>query len=192
MKGVTVGGRALGLFSLVIFANGGCSSASSKPAGTGGLTSFGGNDAQATGGSLSLGGATSGVGGSSTGGIAGATSTKLVIRTLTAGTDFACAALSDGTVHCWGDGFKGQLGNGVQNQSPVPTSVSNVANATSVSAGTSHACILLRDGSSLAGAQMARANWATAKCQTAARLPSKFQMLLMSPQFLRERPSRAR
>ena len=68
VKGVTVGGRALGLFSLFIFANGGCSSASSKSAGTGGSTAVGGNEAQATGGSQSAGGATSGAGGSCNGG----------------------------------------------------------------------------------------------------------------------------
>src|ERR1039457_4871795 len=92
----------------------GCSGGSSNTS-----ASSGGTTAQATGVSSATGDAASDAGGAATGGAGGTTSTKLLINVLTTGTDFACAALSDGTVHCWGDGFLGQLGNGGQVQHQI-------------------------------------------------------------------------
>jgi alpha-tubulin suppressor-like RCC1 family protein len=37
-----------------------------------------------------------------------------------------CAALSDGTVKCWGAGGYGQLGNGATDNQNVPVSVSGI------------------------------------------------------------------
>ena len=38
----------------------------------------------------------------------------------------SCAALSDGTVKCWGAGGYGQLGNGATNNQNIPVSVSGI------------------------------------------------------------------
>lgn len=59
-----------------------------------------------------------------------------------------CALLYDGTVKCWGDGFYGQLGNGVFDNSPTPVSpyFGKLA-ATSLSVGWRTACVTLSDNS---------------------------------------------
>ena len=40
---------------------------------------------------------------------------------ISAGPDFACAALMDGTVMCWGNNTMGQLGNGTMTSASMPT-----------------------------------------------------------------------
>ncbi|MDD2907516.1 MAG: hypothetical protein PHH98_02640 [Candidatus Gracilibacteria bacterium] len=51
---------------------------------------------------------------------------------ISAGDDHVCSVLSNGTVYCWGANWSGQLGDGTNNQSSVPVSVSGISNATSV------------------------------------------------------------
>ncbi len=63
-----------------------------------------------------------------------------------AGNSHSCAALSDGTVKCWGNNFYGQLGNGTTTNSSVPVSVSGITNATVVAADNNHSCAALSDG----------------------------------------------
>jgi len=75
----------------------------------------------------------------STSGITSATS-------LSVGYLHACALLADGTIHCWGQNFYGQLGDGSNADGDVPTTVANIANATSVSAGQYETCAGLADG----------------------------------------------
>jgi alpha-tubulin suppressor-like RCC1 family protein len=61
----------------------------------------------------------------------------------------ACALRQDGTVHCWGAGHKGQLGNGTGDgggpASPVPVTVTGITNATAIAVGSWYACALLAD-----------------------------------------------
>ncbi len=63
----------------------------------------------------------------------------------------SCAVLSGGRVKCWGDGSRGQLGNGQTNDSSVPVAVikpdgSPLENASKVSMGVTHACALVNGG----------------------------------------------
>jgi alpha-tubulin suppressor-like RCC1 family protein len=82
---------------------------------------------------------------------------SMVPRAIAAGGTFACAVLDDGTVRCWGDDSDGQLGDGQRVPAPQrPVMViatpgaarSNpLQNVSSLAAGASTACALLRDGS---------------------------------------------
>ena len=69
---------------------------------------------------------------------------------VSAGNDHTCAVLSDGSVRCWGTAFS--LGDGISTNS-FPSGhfktveVTGISNAISVSAGGSHTCALLSDGS---------------------------------------------
>ena len=56
-----------------------------------------------------------------------------------------CAALVDGTVACWGSGWAGQLGDGLEQQSAVPTAVAGIDSAVDVVTGSLHSCALLLD-----------------------------------------------
>ncbi len=63
------------------------------------------------------------------------------------GTNHACAVVADGSVWCWGGrNYFGELGNGVVNtESKVPVLVAGLgANALSVSAGSSHTCVVTK------------------------------------------------
>ena len=62
-----------------------------------------------------------------------------------AGNAHTCAVLADGTVKCWGRNNKGQLGNGANDRSTIPVSVSGITAASQVSAGYNHTCALLED-----------------------------------------------
>jgi alpha-tubulin suppressor-like RCC1 family protein len=72
---------------------------------------------------------------------------------VSAGENHTCAVLSDGTIACWGDNSSGQLGDGTRNPTLFPVMVSGITGATpattatDVSAGGSHTCALLADGS---------------------------------------------
>lgn len=69
-----------------------------------------------------------------------------------------CALISGGTVKCWGDNGKGQLGDGVTNHSgatkdwsgndfsPTPVQVSGITSASEVSSGGWHSCVLISGG----------------------------------------------
>jgi len=66
---------------------------------------------------------------------------------LAAGGAHACAALDDGTVHCWGANDAGQLGDGSGIDRNQPVLALGVADARSVAAGGRHTCALLKDTS---------------------------------------------
>jgi alpha-tubulin suppressor-like RCC1 family protein len=64
-----------------------------------------------------------------------------------------CAALSDGTLRCWGSNYFGAVGNGVETQGsttlegvPKPTPVLNLTNATAASVGYGQACAIKSTG----------------------------------------------
>lgn len=63
------------------------------------------------------------------------------------GANHTCAALTDGSVRCWGDGLAGQLGDGRGGgESAVPVTVDGLAGAVAVAAGYAHSCAILVDG----------------------------------------------
>lgn len=59
-----------------------------------------------------------------------------------------CAILSDGSVHCWGFGFNGQLGDGRTAGSFVPGAAVNLGGhqAVAIGSGQAHTCALLDSG----------------------------------------------
>jgi alpha-tubulin suppressor-like RCC1 family protein len=71
-------------------------------------------------------------------------------KTVATGYTFSCAVISDGTVKCWGDNSKGQLGLGVSyDLAPMytpPTAVPGLDKAVTISAYDNHACVVLADG----------------------------------------------
>ena len=67
-------------------------------------------------------------------------------RQVSAGGQHTCTVLQDGTVHCWGSGDSGELGNGSTSNSSTPVQVSNITNAIQVSAGAADTCAVLQDG----------------------------------------------
>ena len=63
------------------------------------------------------------------------------------GTFHACTLLAGGSVECWGGiGLQSQLGDGTSTGSLTPNAVSNITNATSLSAGDYHTCARLSTG----------------------------------------------
>jgi alpha-tubulin suppressor-like RCC1 family protein len=63
------------------------------------------------------------------------------------GLGHTCALPGNGTVRCWGNDDRGQLGNGSGNvNSLTPVTVAGITTATSVGAGTRFACAGLADG----------------------------------------------
>ena len=69
---------------------------------------------------------------------------------ITAGSAFSCALFADGTVQCWGSNLYGELGIGGTNsvdKSTFAVLVKGITNATQISAGGSHSCAVLSDGS---------------------------------------------
>ncbi len=93
-----------------------------------------------------MGGSTTSTGG---GGSGGTTSTGgggsgggpvVVAGNVAASHQHTCAALTDGTARCWGDGDLSQLGNGADADSLSPVAVSTLTNMTQIVAGVSHSC----------------------------------------------------
>ena len=65
---------------------------------------------------------------------------------VSAGHDHACAALTDGTVKCWGLNQYQQLGVSTVSSSTTPITVPGVAGATQVVASTFHSCAIIAGG----------------------------------------------
>jgi alpha-tubulin suppressor-like RCC1 family protein len=69
-----------------------------------------------------------------------------VVAQVSAGGQFTCARLADGTVQCWGLNSSGELGNGNANTSFIPTSVPAFASPVQqIAAGGAHACARLQN-----------------------------------------------
>lgn len=70
------------------------------------------------------------------------------VVSVTTGRFHSCAALSDGTAHCWGDNEDGQLGTG--SADPIgtssPVTVGGLTGVVSLAGGAIHTCALLNDG----------------------------------------------
>ena len=65
-----------------------------------------------------------------------------------AGHSHTCAILDDGSLKCWGDNSHGQLGDGstTDRTSPVQVDLGSGNTAVAISAGHSHTCAILQDG----------------------------------------------
>jgi alpha-tubulin suppressor-like RCC1 family protein len=62
---------------------------------------------------------------------------------------FSCALLSSGAVQCWGSNFRGALGDGGSEpyvDSNIPVSVALTGTAVAITAGGSHACVVMTSG----------------------------------------------
>lgn len=70
-----------------------------------------------------------------------------VATEIAVGHDSSCAALSDGTVACWGRNNDGKLGIGNTTNQSAPKLVAGISTATSVTVGGNHACALLDNNS---------------------------------------------
>ena len=74
-------------------------------------------------------------------------------RAITAGLAHTCAVLDDGSVRCWGTGGNGQLGNAATAAVAEPSQPSSTVGlgpgrtARAITAGASHTCAVLDDGS---------------------------------------------
>lgn len=62
-----------------------------------------------------------------------------------AGDNFTCALLAAGTVSCWGGNDRSQLG-GIAASATTPSAVAGIANATALTVGGKHACVLVGGG----------------------------------------------
>jgi len=74
---------------------------------------------------------------------------------VSAGRRHTCALLDDRTVQCWGNGFEGQLGDGLTKDSLTPVRVvapepgsgtSPLEHVAAITAGSQHTCALLENG----------------------------------------------
>ncbi len=69
---------------------------------------------------------------------------------LSSGDAHTCAILDNGAVSCWGDGFRGRLGNGATSDKLTPTITSSLGTgrtAVALSSGGYHTCAILDNGS---------------------------------------------
>ena len=70
-----------------------------------------------------------------------------VVTTITTGSNFTCALISDGSVQCWGYNSYGQLGDGTTTYRNTPTSVIGLSGVvTAITAGASYTCALISGG----------------------------------------------
>jgi alpha-tubulin suppressor-like RCC1 family protein len=65
------------------------------------------------------------------------------VSELTAGSDFTCARLSDGTAKCWGLASNGRLGNNDTTNQLTPVSVSGLTGATQISSRSQSTCAVI-------------------------------------------------
>jgi len=71
------------------------------------------------------------------------------VRTIAAGGHFSCAVDTKGIAYCWGDNYQSRLGSSAAdpvNPNPTPLPVDGGHEFRSISAGETHACGLIRDG----------------------------------------------
>jgi alpha-tubulin suppressor-like RCC1 family protein len=66
---------------------------------------------------------------------------------LMAGDDHTCAIQTGGGMMCWGDGFLGELGNGIGQGNPTPTPVPDAFGALHAAGGLEHTCAVMGDHS---------------------------------------------
>jgi uncharacterized protein YjdB len=66
----------------------------------------------------------------------------LVFSTISAGGRHTCGLSISGTAYCWGDGSRGQLGNGFAGSSDVPVLVSTGLSFIAIATGDSHTCAI--------------------------------------------------
>ncbi|MBT7081066.1 MAG: hypothetical protein HN929_06325 [Chloroflexi bacterium] len=69
---------------------------------------------------------------------------------ISVGNSHACALLADGTIKCWGSDSEAKMGNAADqadDTNSTPVLVSNITTAIQISAGKSHTCALLINGS---------------------------------------------
>jgi alpha-tubulin suppressor-like RCC1 family protein len=96
------------------------------------------------------GASTIGGGGGSVGGAdAGTFEAPLVATAIAAGASHTCAIVDGGRVMCWGDGTRGQLGDGVspkEHRSLVPQPVPGLVGATAIRAGGDTTCAIVGGG----------------------------------------------
>ena len=67
-------------------------------------------------------------------------------RSLALGNQHSCAALADGTLHCWGYNESRQLGHGARGDQATPVAVQNLTDVTGAAAGYGHTCAVRADG----------------------------------------------
>lgn len=70
---------------------------------------------------------------------------KVQVAQIGVGDEFACARRIDGTVMCWGAGYDGRLGDGLESASSTPVLVRDVADAIDLSVGDDHACVVRKN-----------------------------------------------
>lgn len=63
-----------------------------------------------------------------------------------AGGQHTCALIDDGSVRCWGDNSRGQLGDGTTDDSTSPVTVAELDNVLTLAAGRAHTCARIGDG----------------------------------------------
>jgi alpha-tubulin suppressor-like RCC1 family protein len=70
------------------------------------------------------------------------------VKTISAGVEFNCALLNDGSTRCWGDNLYSQLGDGQVRGTPsrVPLTVNGLVGTVDISTGYTHACALGSSG----------------------------------------------
>ena len=67
---------------------------------------------------------------------------------MSVGSQFSCALLETGEVQCWGDNSYAELGDGSNNNSLAPVSVSNLpADVVRIVSGANHTCAVSSAGS---------------------------------------------
>lgn len=64
---------------------------------------------------------------------------------IAAASSYSCALKTEGTIDCWGENTKGQLGRGTSENSSTPAPVTGIATASAIAAGDNHACAVLQD-----------------------------------------------
>jgi alpha-tubulin suppressor-like RCC1 family protein len=83
----------------------------------------------------------------------------LLVKELAVGTAHTCALLADSTIACWGNGDRGQLGDGMSGKGygqPVPTRIAGLSGATAIRAGRNTTCAIV-------GAESAVSCWGEGK-----------------------------